>query len=416
MGMTISQKIIANHAGLKEVKSGDIVSVDIDLMFGNDTNSVLTINQLKSIGMPRLKNPKKIVLISDHFAPNKDVESAEQCRVMREFAKENGVVNFFEGGRVGIEHVLLPENGFIASGDMIVGCDSHSCTYGALGAFAMGVGSTDLAAAMVMGKTWLKVPKTVRIIFEGALQKWVGGKDLILYTIKHLGAEGINKTLEIKGETIRQLNVEDRLTMTNMAVEAGAVNGIIEPDSKVELYLKNNKSKKQIFFSSDSDAEYERTINIDASEIQPQIAMPHSPANSIPVEKATDIKIDQVLIGSCTNGRISDLRVAGKILKGAKAAPHIRLLISPPTPKIYYMALQEGLIQIFLEAGGVILPPSCGACFGGHLGVLAKGEKCVATTNRNFKGRMGHPESEVYLASPAVAAASAIEGKIALPS
>jgi 3-isopropylmalate/(R)-2-methylmalate dehydratase large subunit len=415
MGMTISQKIIANHAGLKEVKSGDIVSVDIDLMFGNDTNSVLAINQLKSIGLPRLKNPNKIVFISDHFAPNKDVESAEQCRIMREFAKENGIVNFFEGGRVGIEHVLLPENGYIASGDMIVGCDSHTCTYGALGAFAMGVGSTDLAAAMVMGKTWLKVPETVRIIFEGALQKWIGGKDLILYTIKHLDAEGINKTLEIKGETIRQLNVEDRLTMANMAVEAGAVNGIMEPDSKVELYLKNNKSQNKIF-ASDPDAEYERTINIDASEIKPQIAMPHSPANSIPVEKATDIKIDQVLIGSCTNGRISDLRVAGRILKGAKAAPHVRLLISPPTPKIYYQALQEGLIQIFLEAGGVILPPSCGACFGGHLGVLARGEKCVATTNRNFKGRMGHPESEVYLASPAVAAASAIEGKIALPS
>jgi len=417
MGMTISQKILATHAGLPAVKSGDIVSVKLDLILGNDISASMAIEELEKIGMPPLKAAEKIVLIPDHFTPNKDITTAEQCRILREFAQKAGIKHYFEVGRAGIEHALLPEAGLVVPGDLIIGGDSHTCTYGALGAFSTGVGSTDLAAAMVLAETWFRVPETIKINYQGALGEWIGGKDLILYTIGKIGTDGaLGKTIEFCGPAIRALDVENRLTMTNMAVEAGAVNGIMEPDSVVESFLKGRGYRKGIYLKSDPDATYEGDLEIDVSSIVPQVAMPSSPGNVVPVQEASGIRLDQVFIGSCTNGRIGDLRVAARILKGKRAASHVRLLISPATPEIYRQALQEGLLKIFMEADGVMLPPSCGVCFGGHLGILAKGEFCLSTTNRNFTGRMGHPESKVYLSSPAVAAASAIRGEITHPA
>ena len=417
MGMSISQKILTSHTGLPAVKSGDIVSVKLDLILGNDISASMAIEELKKIGMPPIKAAEKIVLVPDHFTPNKDVNAAEQCRILREFAQKARIEHYFEVGRVGIEHALLPEAGLVVPGDLIVGGDSHTCTYGALGAFATGIGSTDLAAAMVLGETWFKVPETIRINYRGTLGELIGGKDLILYTIGKIGTDGaLGKTIEFCGPTIRALDVENRLTMANMAVEVGAVNGIMEPNSVIESFLKGRGPRKGVYFTSDPDATYEQDLDIDVSSIDPQVALPSSPGNAVQVQEASGIKLDQVFIGSCTNGRIGDLRQAARILKGKKAAPHVRLLISPATPEIYRQALEEGLLKIFVEADGVILPPSCGACFGGHLGILAKGEVCLSTTNRNFKGRMGHPDSEVYLTSPAVAAASAVRGEITHPS
>jgi len=417
MGMTISQKILAAHAGLPEVKAHDIISVKLDVILGNDISASMAIEELEKVGRPPIKAAEKIVLVPDHFTPNKDVDTAEQCRVLRRFAAKEKIKNYFEVGRVGIEHALLPEAGLVVPGDLIVGGDSHTCTYGALGSFATGVGSTDLAAAMVLGETWMRVPETIRISYQGTLGEWVGGKDFILHTIGKIGTDGaLGKTIEFCGPAIWELDVESRLTMANMAVEAGAVNGIMEPDLQVQSFLEGRGQRKGVNWASDPDARFEQEFNIDVSQISPQVALPYSPGNAVPVQEASGIQIDQVFIGSCTNGRLSDLRIAAKILKGRKVAPHIRLLISPATPKIYRQSLEEGLLKIFVEAEGVILPPSCGVCFGGHLGILGKGEVCLSTTNRNFKGRMGHPDSKVYLTSPAVAAASAVRGAIIHPS
>ncbi len=415
--MTITQKILAAHSDNPKVNSGDIISINIDVILGNDISAFLAIKELEKIGKPKIQAANKIILVLDHFTPNKDVTTAEQCRILREFAQEVGINYFFEGGRAGIEHALLPEEGLVVPGDLVIGGDSHTCTYGALGAFAMGVGSTDLAAAMVLGKTWLKVPETILIEYKGNLGEWVGGKDLILYTIGKIGTDGaLGKTIEFRGPVIQSLDVENRLTMTNMAIEAGAVNGIIEPDNVTRDFLINRVRREAIYYKSDTDAIYESKLEINVSSISPQVALPFSPGNVASVKEVEGTKIDQVFIGSCTNGRIGDLRVAAKILKGRRAHSGIRLLISPATPKIYRQALEEGLLKIFSEAEAVILPPSCGVCFGGHLGILAKGEVCLSTTNRNFLARMGHPESKVYLASPAVAAASAIRGQITHPS
>lgn len=415
--MTITQKILSAHSDSPIVKSGDIISIDIDVILGNDISAFLAIQELEKIGKPKIQAANKIILVLDHFTPNKDVITAEQCRILRKFAQEFGIENYYEGGRAGIEHALLVEEGLVVPGDLVIGGDSHTCTYGALGAFAMGVGSTDLAAAMVKGKTWIKVPETMIIKYKGTLGNWVGGKDLILYTIGRIGTDGaLGKTIEFAGPVIKSLDIENRLTMTNMAIEAGAVNGIMKPDETIRDFLINRGRRTGIFLKSDPDSTYEKELEIDVTFISPQVALPFSPGNAAPVQEVEGTKIDQVFIGSCTNGRIGDLRIAAKILKGKKAAPGIRLLISPATPKVYRQALEEGLLKIFSEAEAVILPPSCGICFGGHLGILARDEVCVATTNRNFTGRMGHPDSRVFLTSPAVAAASAIRGKITHPS
>lgn len=417
MGMTISHKILASHSSLESVKSGEILTVTIDLMFGNDTNTMIAVNALQEAKISELRDSKKIVFVADHFTPNKDINSAEQCRKMRVFARKEGILHFFEGNDVGIEHVLLPEEGLILPGNLVIGADSHTCTYGAFGVFSMGVGSTDLAGAMVLGETWLKVPETVQIKYHGYLKPWVGGKDLILFTLGKISTSGaLGKTIEFSGPIISELDVENRLTMANMAVEAGAISGIMQPDANVEAYIKQFTPHKGIYFASDPDAHYEETFEIDVTSLDCQVALPHSPGNVCQVLDTTGTVIDQVYIGSCTNGRISDLRTVAGILNGRKVSSNTRLLISPATPRIYRQALKEGLLEIFLNAGAVLIPPSCGPCFGGHSGVLAKGERCLSTTNRNFKGRMGHPESDVYLASPAVAAASSLTGKITHPA
>ena len=415
--MTISQKIIATHAGLSEVRPGDIVSMDIDLVLGNDISSPMAIKKLADMDLQPGEAAPKIILVPDHFTPNKDVESAEQCRLLREFARGARVGHYFEVGRAGIEHALLPESGLVLPGHLIVGGDSHTCTYGAVGAFATGVGSTDLAGAMALGRTWLKVPETIRINYSGNLGQWVGGKDLILFTIGRIGTDGaLGKTIEFSGPVIGELDIENRLTMANMAVEAGAVNGIMEPDEATAGYLEGRTDQKGTFHQSDQDAPYEKSLEIDVSAIEPQVALPHSPGNVVPVQECEGTRLDQVFIGSCTNGRIGDLRIAARILKDQKAAPGLRLLVSPATPSIYRQALREGLLEIFAQAEAVILPPTCGVCCGGHLGVLGRGEVCLSTTNRNFRGRMGHLESQVYLCGPGVAAASAVRGEITAPA
>ena len=416
MGMTITQKILAAHTEQAEVKTGDIISAKIDLILGNDASAPLAIKKLEEIGMPPIKAADRTALFPDHFTPPTDSNTAESVKLLRDFSLKVGIKHYFEVGEVGIEHAVLPEIGLIQPGDLIIGADSHTCTYGALGAFSTGVGSTDLAAAMVLGETWLKVPPAIRIEYIGSLSKWVGGKDLILYTIGKIGTDGgLGKTIEFCGSTIENLPIEDRLTMCNMAVEAGAVNGIIEPDDLVKEWLSERSDKMGVYLKSDHDAFYEENMEIDVSSLVPQIAMPFNPGNVAPIHEASGIRLDQVFIGSCTNGRFSDLKTAAEILKGKKAAPHVRLLISPATRAVYKQALQEGLIEIFHEANAVLLPAVCGVCFG-HLGRLAKGERCLSTSNRNFKGRMGDPESEVFLANPAVAAASAIRGEITHPS
>ncbi|MDN5326114.1 MAG: 3-isopropylmalate/(R)-2-methylmalate dehydratase large subunit [Moorella sp. (in: firmicutes)] len=416
MGMTISEKILAAHAGLEHVEPGQLINAKVDLALGNDITAPLAIQEFKKLGIKKVYDPERVVLVPDHFTPAKDIKSAEQAKTLREFAREQGLTNYFEIGRMGIEHCLLPEAGLVGPGDLVIGADSHTCTYGALGAFATGVGSTDLAAAMATGECWFKVPETILFRYHGKLKPWVGGKDLILYTIGRIGVDGARyMAMEFTGETIGELSMDGRFTMANMAIEAGGKNGIFPVDAKTEEYIRGRLKRDYRIYRSDPDARYARELDIDAGEIEPQVALPHLPENARSVREIGDIKIDQVVIGSCTNGRLEDLRVAAQILKGQKVHPEVRLIIIPGTQQIYAAALEEGLIATFIEAGAAVSTPTCGPCLGGHMGILAKGERALATTNRNFVGRMGHPESEVYLAGPAVAAASAVKGRIAAP-
>nr|WP_277997552.1 MULTISPECIES: 3-isopropylmalate dehydratase large subunit [unclassified Moorella (in: firmicutes)] len=416
MGMTITEKILAAHAGLEKVEPGQLINARIDLALGNDITAPLAIQEFKKLGLKRVFDPERVVLVPDHFTPAKDIKSAEQAKILRDFAREQGLAHYFEIGRMGIEHCLLPEAGLVGPGDLVIGADSHTCTYGALGAFATGVGSTDLAAAMATGELWFKVPETILFRYHGKLKPWVGGKDLILYTIGQIGVDGARyMAMEFTGEAIAELSMDGRFTMANMAIEAGAKNGIFPVDEKTIAYIQGRLQREYRIYQSDPDAGYAREIDIDVCRIEPQVALPHLPENARSVREIGEIKIDQVVIGSCTNGRLEDLRVAAQILKGQKVHPEVRLIVIPGTQKIYAEALAEGLINIFIEAGAAVSTPTCGPCLGGHMGILAKGERALATTNRNFVGRMGHPESEVYLAGPAVAAASAVKGRIAAP-
>ncbi len=416
MGMTITEKILAEHAGKSYVEAGEIVYCKVDLALANDITAPLAIESFYQMGAKRVFDPDKVVLVPDHFTPNKDIQSAQQCKLMRQFAKEQGIKLYFEVGRMGIEHALLPELGLVKPGDLIIGADSHTCTYGALGAFSTGVGSTDLAACWATGEIWLRVPESMKFIFYGKPQRWVGGKDLILFVISQIGTEGARyKAMEFEGETLRYLSMDHRLTITNMVVEAGAKNGIMIPDDLTVKYFREKGIENIRILKSDPDARYSDVFEFDVSKIEPLVACPPSPANVKPAKELSHIEIDQVVIGSCTNGRIDDLRIAAQILKGKKVAPWVRLIVIPATQGVYLQALKEGLIEIFIEAGGAVSTPTCGPCLGGHMGVLAEGERALATTNRNFVGRMGHPKSEVYLSNPAVAAASAILGRIADP-
>lgn len=416
MPMTITEKILAQHSNLERVSPGELLEVEVDMALANDITAPLAIKVFKEIGAHTVFDPQKIALIPDHFVPNKDIESAEQAKIMREFAVHHGIAHYYEIGQAGIEHVILPEKGLVVPGDLVIGADSHTCTYGALGAFSSGVGSTDLGVIMATGKTWLRVPPTIKIEYEGRLSPWVGGKDLILHALGTLGVDGASyRALEFSGTVIKGLSMDQRFTMTNMAVEAGAKNGIIEPDEITLAFVANRSHRVPSVCTSDPDAGYERVIRVEADTIEPQVAFPHSPANVCPLSQVGHIKLDQVFIGSCTNGRLEDLRDAATILKGKTVAKGIRLIVIPGSQLVYGEAIKEGIIGVLLEAGAVIGPPSCGPCLGGHLGILAEGERALSTTNRNFMGRMGHPKSEVYLASPVVAASSAILGCIAGP-
>ena len=416
MGKTITEKILADHVREDEVVPGNIVEVKVDIALGNDITAPIAINEFKRVGAQNVFHKEKVVLISDHFTPNKDIKSANQAKLIRDFAREQNLIHYYDVGEMGIEHVLLPERGIVLPGDVVIGADSHTCTYGALGAFSTGVGSTDLAAAMISGEVWLKVPETIKLIYKGKLKKWVGGKDLILYTIGDMGVDGaLYKAMEFNGEVIEELSMAGRFTMANMAIEAGAKSGIIAPDAITEEYVSHRAERDFTFYFSDKDAIYCDIKEYDVSNIEPQVAMPHLPENVKGISEVGDISIDQVVIGSCTNGRLEDLRVAAHVLKGRKVAPYTRLIVIPGTQWIYKQSIKEGLTDVFLDAKAVISTPTCGPCLGGHMGVLARGERAVATTNRNFKGRMGDPESEVYLTNPAVAAASAILGRIGSP-
>lgn len=416
MPMTISEKILAEHAGRSQVSPEELVEVRVDFALGNDITAPLAIEAFRKAGARSVFDPERIALVPDHFTPNKDIASAVQVKLLRDFAREHGIVNYFEVGRMGIEHALLPEQGLVLPGDVVIGADSHTCTYGALGAFATGVGSTDLAAAMMTGKIWFKVPPSMKFIYRGTLRPWVGGKDLILHTIGRIGVDGARyRAMEFTGEIIDTLPMADRFTMSNMAIEAGAKVGIIAPDAITEEYVKNRARRQYAFQCSDPDAAYDEVYDWDVSDLDPMVAAPHSPSNVRAVGEFSDISIDQVVIGSCTNGRFEDLLVAAKILKGRKVSSNVRCIVIPATQEIYRKALKEGLLEIFVAAEAAVSTPTCGPCLGGHMGILAPGERAVATTNRNFVGRMGHTESEVYLSSPAVAAASAIAGHIAHP-
>ncbi len=416
MGMTIAEKILAAHSGNEAVKPGDIIMARLDLALGNDITAPMAIEIFEESGTAEVFDKEKIALVCDHFAPNKDIKSALQCQVVREFARKQGITHFYDVGRMGIEHALLPEEGLVLPGDLIIGADSHTCTYGALGAFSTGVGSTDLAAALISGEAWFKVPHSIRIDYEGKLNPWVGGKDLILDTIGRIGVSGAHyAVIEFTGPTIKSLSMAGRLTMANMAIEAGGKTGIFPPDEVTEEYVRNRAQRGYKIYASDPDAEYDQEIEIDVSRIEPVVALPDLPSNVKPAREVKGVKIDQVVIGSCTNGRLEDLRVAAKILQGKKVAAGVRTIIIPGTQRIYLDAVREGLVEIFIEAGAAVSTPTCGPCLGGHMGVLADGEKALATTNRNFVGRMGHPGSEVYLSGPAVAAASAVAGEISAP-
>jgi len=414
--MTITEKILASHADLESVAPGDLIKVRVDLALANDITAPLAIRVFHRTGRSQVFDPRKVALVADHFVPNKDIPSAEQSKIMRTFARDQGIAHYYEPGDGGVEHVILPEKGLVIPGDLVIGADSHTCTYGALGAFSSGVGSTDLGVIMATGRTWLKVPPSIRVDYEGKLRPWVGGKDLILYTLGLLGVEGANyKSLEFSGETIHVLPMDQRLTMCNMAVEGGAKNGIVEPDEITMAYVSGRSGRKPEVFRSDTDARYEKVLKIDVSAMEPQVAVPHSPDNVKPVSQVGHVALDQVFIGSCTNGRLEDLRVASGILKGKSVAKGTRFIVLPGSAEVYRQALREGILETLLDAGAVIGPPSCGPCLGGHLGILADGERALSTSNRNFLGRMGHVGSEVYLASPAVAAASAILGRIGSP-
>jgi 3-isopropylmalate/(R)-2-methylmalate dehydratase large subunit len=416
MGMTITEKILAAHAGVEKVAPGEIINAQVDVALGNDITAPLAIKAFGEMGANKVFDKDKVILVPDHFTPNKDIQSAEQCRLMREFAQEQDLKHYLEVGRMGIEHALLPEMGLVGPGYLVIGADSHTCTYGALGAFASGVGSTDLAAAMATGEIWLRVPETIKFIYRGDRQPWVGGKDLILYTIGAIGVDGaLYKTMEFTGETISSLEMSGRFTMANMAIEAGGKNGIFHPDEITLEYIRGRIKNGHTLYQSDKDATYATVEEYDVSTIEPQVACPSSPANVQGVRELAGVAIDQAVIGSCTNGRLDDLRIAAHILKGKKVAPYVRLIVIPATQEIYLQALREGFLEIFVQAGGAVSTPTCGPCLGGHMGVLGTGEVAIATTNRNFVGRMGHPTSQVYLANPAVAAASAIKGKIVHP-
>ncbi len=413
--MTLVEKILAAHTDKKRVSPGEFINVRVDLILANDITAPIAIREFRRIGVKRVFDPKKVVMVPDHFVPNKDIASAEQAKLMREFAREQEII-YFEVGQMGIEHVLLPEQGLVLPGDLIIGADSHTCTYGAVGAFATGMGSTDIAAAMATGDIWMKVPPTIKLIYHGSLPKWVGGKDLILYTIGNIGVDGaLYEAIEFIGEAIEALPMDGRFTIANMASEAGAKTGLFRVDSKTLDYIKSRSKRPYTVYEPDDDAEYSQVIEYDVSAIEPQVALPHSPANAKPVSQVERIEIDQAVIGSCTNGRLEDLRVAAQILKGKKVHPRVRCIIIPGSQQVYLDALTEGLIEIFILAGAVVSTPTCGPCLGLHMGVLADGERCISTTNRNFVGRMGSPKSEVYLANPAVAAASAITGRISSP-
>ena len=418
MGMTLSQKILAAHAGRREVRPGELVMARLDLVLGNDITTPVAVGAFPKFGRDKVFDRTKIALVPDHFTPNKDIKAAAQCACMRQFAREQGIVNYFEVGHdCGIEHALLPEKGLVTAGDLVIGADSHTCTYGALGAFSTGVGSTDMAAGMAAGETWFRVSSAIRVALTGAPRRHVGGKDLILHLIGLIGVDGARyKSLEFMGPGVAALSMDDRFAVANMAIEAGAKNGIFPVDEQTRTYLAGHGAQEPKVYAADEDAEYEQTIVLDLSELKPTVAFPHLPSNTHAVDEIEEIPIDQVVIGSCTNGRISDLRVAAEILRGRKVAPGVRAIVIPATQRIWLQALEEGLLKTFAEAGCVVSTPTCGPCLGGHMGILAKGERCVATTNRNFVGRMGHVESEIYLASPAVAASSAVVGHIALIS
>ena len=417
MGMTITEKILAAHAGKDRVEPGELINAKLDVVLGNDITAPVAINEFEKLGIDKVFDKERIMLVPDHFTPNKDIKSAEQVKQVREFARKYEITNYFEVGQMGIEHCLLPEQGLVVPGDVIIGADSHTCTYGALGAFATGVGSTDMAAGMATGEAWFKVPESMKFEFYGdQLKPWVSGKDLILYTIGKIGVDGaLYRSMEFTGSIIKNLSIDSRLTMANMAIEAGGKNGIIEAD-EITLEYVNGRAKRPFkIYRSDADANYVEVYQFDVADIEPQVAFPHLPENTRPVSQAGHVKIDQVVIGSCTNGRMEDLRVAAQILKGKKVARDLRCIVIPGTQTIYLQAMKEGLVEIFINAGAVFSTPTCGPCLGGHMGILAKGERALATTNRNFVGRMGSPESEVYLSNPAVAAASAVAGYIVSP-
>lgn len=416
MGMTMTQKILAAHAGLESVCAGDLIEADLDLVLGNDVTAPVAINEMKKINVDTVFDRDKVVLVPDHFTPNKDIKSAGLCKCVRDFARENEITNYFEVGRVGIEHALLPEKGLVTAGDVVIGADSHTCTYGAVGAFSTGVGSTDMAAGMATGKAWFKVPAAVKFVLTGKPARWVSGKDIILHIIGMIGVDGaLYKSMEFCGDGIAFLSMDDRFTMANMAIEAGGKNGIFPVDEIALEYINSHSEKPFAVYEADPDADYDEVYTIDLSQLRPTVAFPHLPENTRTIDEVGEIKIDQVVIGSCTNGRIDDLRIAAKILDGRRIADSVRTIIFPATQDIYLQALEEGLIAAFIKAGAAVSTPTCGPCLGGHMGILAAGERAVATTNRNFVGRMGDPSSEVYLASPAVAAASAVTGKITDP-
>ena len=416
MGMTMTQKILAAHAGLETVEAGQLIEANLDMVLGNDITSPVAINEMKKMKNQTVFDKEKIALVMDHFIPNKDIKSAENCKCCRDFARENEIVNYFDVGAMGIEHALLPEKGLVTAGDAVIGADSHTCTYGALGAFSTGVGSTDMAAAMVTGKAWFKVPSAIKFELVGKPAKWVSGKDVILHIIGMIGVDGaLYKSMEFTGEGVKNLTMDDRFTICNMAIEAGGKNGIFPVDEKAVEYIKEHGNKPYTVYEADEDAEYDAVYTIDLSALKPTVAFPHLPENTKEIGTFGDVAIDQAVIGSCTNGRIQDIRQAAEIMKGRKVAKNVRCIVIPATQEIYLQAMKEGLLEIFIEAGAVVSTPTCGPCLGGYMGILAGGGRGISTTNPNFGGRMGHVDSEVYLASPAVAAASAVTGKISCP-
>jgi 3-isopropylmalate/(R)-2-methylmalate dehydratase large subunit len=417
MGMTMAEKILAAHTGMEFVEPGQFVDVNVDVVLANDITAPIAIQEFDRIGVEEVFDRDRVILVPDHFTPNRDIKSAEQCKAMRHFVRRQNLTHYFEVGRVGIEHVLLPEQGLVLPGDVIVGADSHTCTYGALGAFATGMGSTDIAVAMATGKIWMKVPETIKFVYHGRLPEWVGGKDLILHTIGLISVEGARyQAMEFSGEAVDDLSMAGRFTMSNMAIEAGGKAGLFAFDAKTQAYVEPRTRRPYTAYESDEDARYSQVIEINVSELEPQVAFPHLPSNARPLSQVGEVPIDQAVIGSCTNGRLEDLQVAAQVLRGREVHPYVRCIVIPGTQAVYLEALRQGLVEAFVEAGAVVSTPTCGPCLGGHMGVLAAGERCVSTTNRNFVGRMGHPDSEVYLASPTVAAASAVLGRIGGPA